>query len=191
MSAGIGRNPLGGRAFGPGLSERTVLMVEQTREWLVSLRVRLYRAIDSDEVRLLQAIVNVGMLSAGFYMISYGVPTTVRIELGGTMHLVWVVMCVVGPALVGLGDWLVSSGEKAVLSSQTTGGGSRVYWGWYFQMGGDFATTCVYATYVIAAFSSAWLQRGIFAAFVMSSLGICAAILVYRDIRRIRAIERL
>lgn len=148
------------------------------------------RVVDSDEVRLFQAIVYFGMMVSGVYMIVYGAPTTVQKELGGAMHTVWVLMTIVGPALVAVGDWMVHSGKRKVLHDLEPGGGGRIYWGWYLQLGGDTSTTMVYATYVTAAFQSSWLQRGIFAAFVLTALMTCALVLVYRDFRRIRAIER-
>lgn len=160
------------------------------RLWLDSFWHRMNRMVDSDEVRLFQAIVYFGMMASGVYMLVYGAPTIVQKELGGVMHAVWVLMTIVGPALVAIGDWMVHSGKRMVLSDPEPGGGGRIYWGWYLQLGGDFSTTMVYATYVVAVFSSAWLQRGIFAAFVLSSLMICTLVLVYRDWRRIRVIER-
>lgn len=146
--------------------------------------------VDSDEVRLFQAIVYFGMMVSGAYMLLYGAPTTVQRELGSIFHGVWVALTIVGPGLVAIGDWMVHSGKRIILDSHQTGGGGRVYWGWYLQAGGDSVTTMVFLTYVVAAFQSAWLQRGIFAAFIFTSLMICTGVLVYRDYRRIRAIER-
>lgn len=124
-------------------------------------------------------------------MVFYGSPTTVRDELGDTMNTVWVSLTLLGPALTGAGNAMVVSGQRRVMHSEKRGGGGRVYWGWYLQTGGDIAIGMMFLAYVIAAFSSAWLTKGIFAAFVISSLILCAAILVVRDIRRISAIERM
>ena len=180
-------NESGGRPSGrpPGRGTDVSVIL-----WLGAFRSRLNRLIDSDEVRLFQAIVYFGMMVSGVYMLVYGAPTTVQKELGGVLHGVWVALAIIGPGLVAIGDWMVHSGKRQVLTEPGPGGGGRIYWGWYLQMGGDTSTTMVYATYVTAAFQSAWLQRGIFAAFIFTSLMICAGFLVYRDYRRIRAIER-
>lgn len=162
-------------------------MLNWIREW----RYRFYRVVDSDEVRVFQAIVYVSMIVSGIYMTAYGAPTTVQKELGDYMHEVWVAMTIIGPLIVTVGDRMVRSGKNQVLHTDHPGGGGWIYWGWYLQAGGDLVVTMVYLTYIIAAFSSAWLQRGIFAAFITTSLMICAVVLVIRDLRRVRAIERL
>lgn len=160
-------------------------------DWLKEWRDRFYRVVDSDNVRVFQAIVYLGMFVSGVYMGVYGAPTTVQLELGDGMHFVWVSMTIIGPLIVTVGDRMVYAGKNRVLHSRKPGGGGRIYWGWYLQAGGDLVVCMVYLTYIIAAFSSAWLQRGIFAAFIITSLMICAAVLVIRDLRRVRAIERL
>ncbi|AUV60729.1 membrane protein [Gordonia phage Biskit] len=160
-------------------------------DWLREWRNRFYRVVDSDNVRVFQAIVYLGMLVSGVYMVAYGAPTTVQLELGDEMHAVWIGMTIIGPLIVTIGDRMVYAGKHRVLHSRKSGGGGRIYWGWYLQAGGDFAVCMVYLTYIIAAFSSAWLQKGIFAAFITTSLMICAVVLVIRDLRRVRAIERL
>lgn len=163
-------------------------------DWLREWRDRFYRVVDSDEVWVFQAIVYVNMIASGIYMTAYGAPSgrvPVQKELGDTMHDVWVSLTIVGPLIVIIGDRMVYAGKNRVLHSHKPGGGGRIYWGWYLQAGGNFAVCMVYLPYIIAAFSSAWLQKGIFAAFITTSLMICAVMLVIRDLRRVRAIERL
>ena len=160
-------------------------------DWIKEWRDWFYRAVDSDNVRVFQAIVYLGMFVSGIYMIAYGAPTTVQKELGEYMHDVWVSLTIVSPLIVTLGYRMVYAGKDRVLHSRKPGGGGRIYWGWYLQAGGDFAVCMVYLTYIIAALSSDWLQRDIFAAFITTSLMICAVVLVIRDLRRVRAIERL
>jgi hypothetical protein len=160
-------------------------------KWADSARRRFFALVDSDELRLFQVIVYLGMALSGFYMLYFGAPTTVNDKLGPLMNAVWVALTMIGPLLVGVGVWMVARGERLVLSEDRCGGGGYIYRGWYAQAGGDMAIMMVCLTYVIAAFSSAWLVRGIFAAFIVSSLAVCASVLVLRDVRRIRAIERL
>lgn len=142
--------------------------------WLKEWRDRFYRVVDSDNVRVFQAIVYLSMFVSGIYMAVYGAPTTVQRELGDEMHFVWVSMTIIGPLIVTIGDRMVYAGKQRVLHTRKSGGGGRIYWGWYLQAGGDLAVCMVYLTYVISAFSSAWLQKGIFAAFITSSLMMCA-----------------
>jgi hypothetical protein len=159
--------------------------------WVSTLRSRFFELVDSDALRLFQAVVYLGIVASGVYMSWMGSPTTVANELGEAMNFVWVALTLFGPLLVALGWWMVRRGERLVLDRDSEGGGSHIYWGWYAQAGGDISIMMVCLAYVIAAFSASWAERGIFAAFVLSSLALCAAILVLRDVRRIRAIERL
>lgn len=159
--------------------------------WLREWRDRFYRVVDSDNARVFQAIVHLGMLVSGIYMVAYGAPTTVTQELGDVTHAVWVSLTIVGPLIVTVGDQMVYAGKNRVLHSRKPGGGGRIYWGWYLQAGGDFAVCMVYLTYIIAVFSSAWLQKGIFAAFIIMSLMACSVLLVIRDLRRVRSLGRL
>ncbi|WP_280389789.1 hypothetical protein [Nocardia wallacei] len=159
--------------------------------WVRFARRRFLAIVDSDELRLFQYTVYFSMALSGFYMGFLGSPGVVRNELGALMNCIWVILTALGPVVAALGAWMVALGERRVLDAEACGGGGRIYWGWYLQLGGDFSVMMVCLAYVIAVFSASWLQRGIFAAFVISSLTLCGAILVLRDVRRIRAIERL
>lgn len=159
--------------------------------WLRYVKQSFIQAVDSDRVQLFQAIVYAGVFYAGIYMIAFGTPTTVRDELGGGMHYVWIGSTIVGPVMMWMGDGLINWGKHEVMRDDRTGGGSRIYWGWYLQLGGDFIVLMSFLTYIIGAYTSAWLKKGMFVAFVITALAVCAAILVFRDGRRIRAIKRL
>lgn len=165
-------------------------MVVTAVKWVDRQRRRLLALVDSDQVRLFQVIVYIGVLVAGIYMFVYHVPSIVEQELGYVMKEVWVVMTSIGPVMVALGQRLVQSGEHHVLCEAKTGGGIRIYFGWYFQLGGDLVVALVFTTYVVSSVQTAWATRGIFAAFIIASLVVCAGILVLRDFRRIRGIER-
>lgn len=158
--------------------------------WIFRKRDVFFRAVDSGQVKLFQAIVYFWTMVAGVYMIWYGSgPSVIEQELSATMHQVWVWLAVAGPLMVTAGDLLVRRGETAVFTGH--GGGRRVYWGWYLQLGGDIVVTMVSLTYVIASFQAAWIQRGIFAAFIVVSLAMCSSILALRDFRSVRGIEKM
>lgn len=158
--------------------------------WIVQRRDRFFMAVDSGQVKMFQAIVYFWMTISGGYMIWHGSgPSVIEQELSATMHQVWVWLAVVGPLMVTAGDLLVRRGETAVFTGH--GGGRRVYWGWYLQLGGDIVVTMVFLTYVIASLQAAWLQRGIFAAFIVVSLAMCSSILALRDFRSVRGIEKM
>jgi hypothetical protein len=146
--------------------------------------------LDSGHVKMFQAVIYTSVMIAGAYMIWYGSgPSVIEQELSDDMHYVWIWFCTFGPASAALGDILVRNGERSF--SAGLGGGRRIYWGWYFQFGGDAVVSMVFLTYVVASFQAAWLQRGIFAAFVMAALMLCAILLTVRDFRSVRGIERL
>lgn len=159
--------------------------------WLQHVKGSFLEAVDADKVQPFQVVVYAGVLLSGLYMTAFGTPTAVREQLGGGMHYVWIGCTLVGPLMMRIGDGLINWGKHEILKDERPGGGARVYWGWYLQLGGDFIVLMAFITYVIAAFNSSWLSKGMFAAFIVLSLSVCALILVFRDSRRIRAIERL
>ena len=165
-------------------------MAVKTIRWFDRKRRRLLYLVDSEQVRLFQNIVLMGVFVAGVFMQLYHAPSIVQQELGHVMKEVWIMMTCVGPVLVALGQRLVRSGEHHVLCESKHGGGSRIYFGWYFQLGGDLIVALVFTTYVMSSAQTAWQTRGVFAAFIIASLIVCAIFLVVRDARRIRAIER-
>lgn len=158
--------------------------------WIFRKRDVFFRTVDSGQVKLFQAVVYSWMMVAGVYMIWYGSgPSVIEQELSELMHQIWVWLTLIGPMLVWVGDLMVRRGEKAVFEGH--GGGRRIYWGWYLQLSGDFTVSMVFMTYIIATFQAVWLQRGIFAAFIILSLNICSAILALRDFRSVRGIEKM
>jgi len=158
--------------------------------WIFRKREVLFRAVDSGQVKLFQAVVYFWMMVAGVYMIWYGSgPSVIEQELSELTHQIWVWLTLIGPMLVGVGDLMVRRGEKAFFEGH--GGGRRIYCGWHLQLAGDFTVSMVFMTYIIATLQAVWLQRGIFAAFIILSLNICSAILALRDFRSVRGIEKM
>lgn len=148
------------------------------------------RAVDSGQVKIFQAIVYFWVIVSGAYMLWYGSgPSVIETELSPLMHDLWVWLILIGPLLSLIGDTLVRIGAHELSSG--SGGGKRIYWGWYLQFGGDSVVAMVFMAYVIASFQAAWLSRGIFAAFVVTALMVCAFVLALRDLRNLRIIEKM
>lgn len=138
---------------------------------------RFWALIDSETVRLYQAVMYTCYAFAGIYMASYGrPPSTVQRAMGEWAHTTWVVLMVTCPLLVLLG---------ARFFNRDSGARNR-YSGLWLQLGGNLGVTLALAAYVASVLKSPWWGTGVFAVWGYAGLTICNAVIVLRDARRIR-----
>lgn len=133
---------------------------------------RLWGWIDTESVRPYQGIVYGCCIVAGLQSLIQGaLPGAVTQAMGPRFSVVWSVLLVVWPVATLTGVWLARHGIELGLWAQT---------------GGDTGVSLTAAAYAIAIFKASWGLNASFAAWMAIAISLCAAVMVVRDIRRIR-----
>jgi hypothetical protein len=136
---------------------------------------RFWQLIDSESVRLYQAVMYTCYFAAGVYMASFGrAPSTVQQAMGTHAHYVWIALMVCCPLLVLLGARV-----------------SNKWAGLWLQLGGNVGVGSALAAYVAAVLQSPWWGTGAFAVWGYVGLTICTGAIILRDGRRILQVRIL
>ncbi|GAC71041.1 hypothetical protein [Gordonia soli] len=109
---------------------------------------------------------------SGVYMTFTDAPTTVRGELGGGAHWVWIGLLTLCPITCLAGQLLHDQ-----------------YTGRQLQLWSNIGITCALGAYVSAVVQASWLGRGLFAVYMAAGFTILAAVISIRDVRKLRAIR--
>lgn len=129
--------------------------------------------LDAGDVRLFQVIVYVAYIIAGVQSLALGAPpNAVTQAMGHLVAGVWIALVVACPGLTLLGMWQ-----------------ERRPYGLYAQVAGNSGVAFATAAYVVAVLQATWAERASFAAWMATSLTICAALITWRDARRIRQVR--
>lgn len=133
------------------------------------MRRAVWWALDTGSVRPYQVIVFLAFVCAGVHSLLLGAPNAVEQAMGGTAALAWTALIIVCPALNLLGMWLERRKEPS---------------GLWLQIAGDAGVAFASAAYVTALVQATWAERATFAGWVVGALGVCAAAIFGRDVRR-------
>lgn len=132
-------------------------------------------ALDAGSVKPFHALVYLSYVLAGAQSIALGAPpNAVAQAMGNTVALAWIVLIIACPALTLVG----MAAER------------RSPFGLYMQAAGNSGVACATAAYVAAILQVTWADRASFAAWMAASLAASAALVTWRDLRRIRAVSR-
>lgn len=130
--------------------------------------------LDIGDVRPFQVIVYLAYIIAGIQSFVLGAPpNAVAQAMGDSIALVWAVLVIVCPLLTLAGIYA-----------------ERRSFGLHMQAAGDSGVAFATAAYVVAVLQATWWDRATFAAWMAASLGLCAALMTWRDIRRILFVQR-
>ena len=136
---------------------------------MISVFARFRQLIDSETVRLYQAVMYTCYLFAGIYMASFGrAPSTIQQAMGAHAHYAWIGLMIACPLLVLLGTRVPNKWS-----------------GLWLQLGGNVGVVTCLATYVAAVLQSPWWGTGVFAVWGYVGLTVCTAAIILRDGRRI------
>lgn len=138
---------------------------------------RAVRWVDAENVRHYQIIVYLAYVCAGVQALLLGAPpNAVAQAMGHTVSLAWIGMVMVCPALSLAGIWVDRRGEPS---------------GLWMQIAGDAGVAFASAAYVVALMQATWAERATFAAWIAAALGVCAAGMLVRDVRRVLLAGRM
>lgn len=136
---------------------------------------RLGGMVDSESVRLYQGVVYMAFLLSAMQTIWLGSPpTAVAQAMGGEVELMWLALLIACPLLAALGYWRRERPD-----------------GLWLLAASDAASACITAAYVVAVLRATWAERASFAACLAAAVSVCSALILWRDLRRIRATARL
>lgn len=143
------------------------------------LVTRFWHAVDAEGVGLFQYVFGAVFMLAGIYGILVAgnkPPLTLRGSMAGFDVTIWYWLNIIGP--------LCSLTGKALK-------GQLTYAGMWMQFTGDLTLTISLLAYIAATVQVETWGEGAYGAFLGAALCISAAITVTRDVRRLRAVERL
>jgi hypothetical protein len=127
----------------------------------------------TDSVKPFQVVVYSGYLGAGVHALFTGeVPGAVGQLLGPLAHVGWVALLIACPLLTFAGIPIARRTPR----------------GLWLQIAGDSGICFASALYVAALSRTVYAGRATFAMWVVLALGVCAAALVVRNIRTLRAV---
>jgi hypothetical protein len=129
--------------------------------------------IDSESVRVYQAIIYSAYIAAGVQSLAMGSPTAVSLAMGRCFSLVWIALMIVCPCMSLVGQW--QRQRPASL---------------WLQLAGDAGVTAITAAYAVAVLQATWAQRATVGAWLATSIMICGALMTWRDMRRIGYVAR-
>ncbi|QIG58700.1 membrane protein [Gordonia phage DatBoi] len=129
--------------------------------------------VDSESLRLPQAIIYSAFWLAGFYMLTLNrTPSIVTEAMGSGWHFAWTIMLVACPVLVLIGYRMTDQ-----------------YTGLSLQLGCNAAITLCLISYGYSLIAGGQLSKGTFALFLTLAMGLVTAIITLRDWRRLQLIE--
>lgn len=140
------------------------------------ISARLWGWVDAESVRPYQTVVYLCCIVAGAQSLIQGaLPGAVTQAMGQEISVMWSVLLVACPATTLAGVWLGRRG---------------IEFGLWAQVAGDSGVAFTAAAYAVAIFQASWGRNASFAAWLAISIAVCAAVMVARDVRRIRQAER-
>ncbi|SDD58027.1 hypothetical protein SAMN04488581_2587 [Mycolicibacterium neoaurum] len=148
----------------------------------ITIRGRFLTILDSEGVALFQTIVYVHLAVGGLYcaVIAGGLPPALEQVLGAHFNTIWLTLCMaVTICVVGK---VMSMSVVERFWVRTTG--------LYLQFVGDVAAAGAFYGYVFSTIQESYWGKAVVAAWVLAALGDCAALLAWRDVRRIRQEEK-
>lgn len=154
-------------------------MSDRARVTLQRLVTRFWIAVDAEGVALFQYVFGAIFLLAGLYglfIAGHKPPLTLRGSMVGVDVTIWYWLNIMGP--------LCSLTGKSLK-------GQLTYAGMWMQLTGDLTLTMSLLAYIAATVQIETWGEGAYGAFLGAALCISAAITVTRDIRRLRAVERM
>lgn len=132
---------------------------------------RAVRWVDAESVRHYQVIVYLAYVVAGAQALLLGAPpNAVAQAMGHGVALAWIALIIACPVLSLAGLWLDRRGRPN---------------GLWLQIAGDAGVAFASAAYVTSIVQATWAERATFAAWVVGALGVCAAAILVRDVRRV------
>lgn len=144
---------------------------------MIAMLGRFAAWIDSESVRLYQAVMHGAYLAAGLYMLIVdAVPSLVAAALGPTIDKVWVLLLVLCPLVVIVGH---SLHHRAA------------YEGLVLRLGGNSGLFFALTAYCAAILQAAWRGQAVFSSFLGSGLALCLLLIAVVDARQIIAARDL
>lgn len=142
---------------------------------------RFLAVLDSEGVALFQTVVYLHLAAAGLYceIVAGGVPVIVQDALG-SFNQAWLWLCIAA-SICMVGRFMSRPAIQRFWVRTT---------GLYLQLAGDMAAAGAFFGYVVSTIQESNWGKALVAVFVMASLGDCALLLVWRDIRRIEQAEK-
>lgn len=121
---------------------------------------------------LCQTVLYPFLWASGVYMLATDAPTTVRNELSGNVHWVWIGLLVICPV--------------TCLAGQLA---RNQYTGRRLQLWSNLGITFALGAYVAAVVQASWFGRGLFAVYLAAGMSILTLCITIRDVRRLRTIR--
>lgn len=140
---------------------------------------RFWLAVDAESVVLFQYVFGTVFIFAGLYGIFIAhrePPLTLRGSMGAVDVRIWYWLNVAGPTLSLAGKCLR---------------GRLIYAGMWMQLTGDLVLSLALLAYIAGTVEVESWGRGGYGAFLGTAMCISAVITVTRDVRRLRAVEKL
>lgn len=153
------------------------------RQLLLPVSARFWTLLDSESMRLYQALKYTAIFVMGVYMSVYTAPTSTHAAFGDIGTPVWIGMTLLCPALTLLGVHWARLGERRNVAW------ANRYTGYWIQFSGDIGVAGLLFAYVVAVVQESW-SKGVFAAGLVFAIGIGSALLATRDIRKVIQAER-
>jgi hypothetical protein len=149
-----------------------------TRRLTRRLIDRFWSLVDSEDVGLFLYVFGVGFILAGAYGIVVAdlqPPLTLKGPMSTMSVDIWYWLNILGP--------LVSLTGKSLR-------GNFIYTGMWLQLSGDITVTLALLAYVAGTVQVESWGKGAYGAFLGTAFCISAGLLVTRDLRRLRAVEK-
>lgn len=153
------------------------------RQLLLPVSARFWSLLDSESMRLYQALKYTAIFITGVYMSFYSAPATTHDALGGIGTPIWIAMTMLCPALTLLGVHWARLGQRRQIK------GANEYTGYWVQFAGDAGVAGLLLAYVVAVIQESW-SKGVFAAPLVLAIAVGSALLATRDIRKVVQAEK-
>ncbi|HEY9314646.1 hypothetical protein [Williamsia sp.] len=153
------------------------------RQLLLPISGRFWTLLDSESMRLYQALKYTAIFVMGLYMSAYTAPTSTHSAFGDIGTPIWVSMTMICPALTLLGVHWSRLGRVIKIDAANT------YTGYWMQFAGDIGVAGLLLAYVVAVVQESW-SKGLFAAGVVFAVAIGCSLLAVRDIRKVIQAEK-
>lgn len=143
-----------------------------------SLSSRLLRhfwaVLDSESVRPFQAVVYFYFGLGGIYLlVAPGPRSAVLDQMGPLAHQAWSVLMLVAPLVVLIGHWLPNRWSGLII-----------------ELSGDVCILLLLLTFAVAMVQSSW-GKGVFTLWTTLALATCVVMIILRNARQLRQIERI
>ena len=153
-------------------------LIRRARWYLDVQRMRFWRTLDSDAVRLYQSGMYTLTFLAAIYMLVCGIPVSLDMALEDHVQDVWLLLNLIGPPLVLIG-------VRHTRSKPDTGAWN----GLVMQCAGNTSLALAYGGYIAGVLQENW-GSGVYAPFLISGLSAWSLLLSVRDFRKLAGVER-